>query len=363
MAGVNGQTASRRLSMGDALSDRQNTLNFVRLVLASLVILGHAWPLTGSESHPSLEFLSGIAVEGFFVISGYLIAASRMNSSFVSFVWKRILRIMPAFWTVLVVIAVIFGPIASLLDGSNYNWRSAMDFVVRNFFLMMYQWGIDGSVENVPYPNVWNGSLWTLSYEFLAYLAIGLLLTFKLVRRKSIYFLPIIFLMSVIAWWLFRGPLAVSTNFYLNGARLGSYFLAGSAYFAIRKYLPVSRIWLFVSLIIYVLLYFVGLNNYLGQIFLGYVLLVLGAFKWTKIATKNDISYGVYIYAFPVQQILVLAGTAQFGIAVNVILTFVITVGFAWLSWTLIERPSLGLKGIPQRLLDRSTKNKPKIEP
>lgn len=355
MTFYSGQLSTRGRNLGEALSDRRNTLNFVRLVLASMVILGHAWPLTGSKLSPNLEFLSGIAVEGFFIISGYLIAASRLNSNFVSFVWKRILRIMPAFWTVLVLTAVVFGPLAALIEGKAYNWLSGAGFVFKNFFLMMYQWGIDGTLTEVPYPNVWNGSLWTLSYEFLAYLAVGVLLSFKLVRSKMEYVVPALFIISVLAWALFRGPLDVSTNFYLNGARLGSYFLAGAAYFALRKYIRVSPLLLIVSIGIYALLFMFELNNFVGQLFLGYFLLAAGSYRWTSIATKNDISYGVYIYAFPVQQFFVLFGSASLGIALNVMLTLTVTICLAWLSWTLVEKPALRWKNLPDRFIQKQS--------
>lgn len=354
-----GQSVTRGRNLGEALSDRRNTLNFVRLVLASLVILGHAWPRIGSTVQPNLEFISGIAVEGFFVISGYLIAASRLNSDFVSFVWKRILRIMPAFWTVLVLTAVVFGPLAALIEGKPYDWASGAGYVFRNFFLMIYQWGIDGTLTDIPYPNNWNASLWTLSYEFLAYLAIGALLSIKFVRTKMEYLIPAIFVLSILAWALFRGPLDVSTNFYLHAARLGSYFLAGAAYFALRKYIRVNPLLLIAAILLYLLLFSFDLNNYAGQLFLGYFLLGIGCYRWTKIATKNDISYGVYIYASPVQQMLVLVGSAALGITLNFLLTLFVTICFAWLSWIIVEKPALRWKILPQmfgnRLKERSS--------
>ena len=83
-------------TLQERLGDRHNRLNAIRLVLASVVILGHAWPLTGADG-PSLELLSDVAVNGFFVLSGYLIAESRVRTRLVPYLWRRFLRIYPAF--------------------------------------------------------------------------------------------------------------------------------------------------------------------------------------------------------------------------------------------------------------------------
>ena len=87
-----------------------------------------------------------------------------------------------------------------------------------------------------------------------------------------------------------------------------------------------------------------------------YGILALSAAIKTRWCSKNDISYGVYIYAFPVQILLIIFGSASLGWILNAILTFAITIGLAWLSWLYVEKPALALK---DRQLLRIRRNRP----
>lgn len=333
-------------TLASRLGDRHNALNLVRLVLASSVIVGHAWPLTGSQTQPSLEFISGIAVNGFFAASGYLIAGSRVRVSFLPYLWRRILRIFPGLIVCLLVTAFGFGPLASLIEGVPYRWDSALAFVHRNALLTIHQRGIEGTLSDVPYEGAWNGSLWTLIFEFIAYLILGILLSGAWTVRRARIIVPAFFTLVVVVRILALGPLDVTTNFYLNGLRLAGYFLAGSAlyFFADRI---VLRPWhTAAALVIYIGLWQVDAAEMFGQLPLAYLVLSIGAARWDGFTTKNDISYGVYIYAFPVQQTLVLLDTAKHGVMFNSVLTFAITWILAWASWRYVEKPSLALKRI-----------------
>lgn len=335
-----------RSTLGSGLSDRHNALNLIRLVLASSVIIGHAWPLTDSETRPSLEFISGIAVNGFFAASGYLIASSRVRVSLLSFLWRRALRIFPGFIVCLIAIAFGFGPLASLLEAVPYRWDSALAYIYRNAFLIVHQRGIEGTLSEVPYEGAWNGSLWTLIYEFLAYLVLGVLLTGSWVVRRAYVIVPALFVLVVLARILALGPLDVTTNFYLNGLRLGGYFLAGSALYFLADRIVLRPWQTAAAILIYIGLWQAGAADLFGQLPLAYAVLSVGATRWDGFTTSNDISYGVYIYAFPVQQTLILLGTGQMGVFFNSVLTFVITCILAWISWKYVERPALSLKHI-----------------
>lgn len=309
-------------------------------------MLGHAWPLTGSNTQPSLEFLSGIAVNGFFAASGYLIAGSRSRLSFVPYMWRRTLRIFPGFLACLVVIGAAFGPLAAHVEGKRYDWFSALTFVFHNAFLKIQQWGIDGTLESVPYPDAWNGSLWTLFFEFIAYALIGILLTGMYMKRVAFVMIPLVFILVVIGRIAALGPLDVSTTLYLNGLRLGGYFLAGAVLYVVADRLVLRASYIVTALIIYLALWQFGAADMFGQLPLAYLVLSVGATPWTGITTNTDLSYGVYIYAFPIQQLLAVFGTADWGIFANTIVTLGITLIFAWMSWTLIEKPAMSLKGL-----------------
>lgn len=182
-----------RVTIGQTFDPRHNALNFLRLFFAVLVIFSHAIVLGdyGSEALWGNGTLGGIAVDGFFAVSGFLIAASAMRNHVGRYMWQRFLRIFPGFWVCLVVTAVLVGPIGWLAEGhplSSY-WTAPdgpLHYVVYNWFLKMHTYDIAGTPANIPYPAAWDGSLWTLVYEFICYLMVAALAVTTLLRRRLI---------------------------------------------------------------------------------------------------------------------------------------------------------------------------------
>ncbi|MCJ8504937.1 acyltransferase [Kocuria flava] len=330
-------------TLHDRLDGRTNRLNAIRLALASLVVLGHAWPLTGAEG-PSLEVVSDVAVNGFFVLSGFLIARSRVRTGLVPFLWRRFLRIYPGFLVSLLVVAVVLAPVAAALEGTALVPASAAGFVLANADLRISQWGIDGTLVGVPAPDSWNGSLWTLFHEALAYLLIGLVLSLAVAVRRARWVLPGMFLAVVVLRVLAEGPLEVSSGLWLSAARLTGCFLAGAAVWAFADTWRPTPSHVVAAASVYALLTDLGWADLYGQLPLAVLLLGLGAAPARDWTTRTDLSYGVYIYAYPVQQLLVLLGTASWGVAANTVLVLALTLPLALLSWRLVERPALRAK-------------------
>jgi peptidoglycan/LPS O-acetylase OafA/YrhL len=294
------------------------------------------------------EGISGVAVDGFFALSGFLIAGSRMRLPMNGFLVRRCLRILPGFWVCLIVVAFVFAPLAALIAGEGYVVGSALDYVRSNAALTQHQWTIDHTLVDVPYEGVWNGSLWTLEYEFAAYVAAGLLLGLAWVRRRPALVLMVLVAVVLIAQPLAHGPLEVTTNQYLFTLRLGGYFLTGMAAWCVRDRLPVRADVMAVAATSVVLVFFLVDGNWFDTLMtipLTYILLALGARLRVRIGAVNDVSYGVYIYAFPVAQVLVVAGAADLGVAGFSALVFILTLPVAWASWLLVERPCLRLAG------------------
>ncbi|MGQ1839804.1 acyltransferase family protein [Kocuria turfanensis] len=335
------------MTLKDRLSSRHNLLNAVRIVFAAMVILGHAWPLTGASGH-GLEILSDVAVNGFFLVSGYLIAESRTRTQFVPYLWRRLLRIYPGFLVSLLVVAAIFAPLGARLGGQAFDLRSAAGFVLSNSALRITQWEIDGSLAGAPVDGAWNGSLWTLFYEAVAYLALGAVLSLSVAVRRARWVLPALALAVIGLRVLAEGPLEVTTTLYLNGLRLAGYFLAGAAVWAwADRWRP--RPWhVAAAVAVYLVLTNEGWADLFGQFPLAVAVLGIGSLPSHHWTTRTDLSYGVYIYAYPVQQLLVMLGTAAWGVTANIVLTVVLVLPLAFLSWTLVEKPALRAK----RLLD-----------
>src|SRR6478752_3259915 len=164
------------------LDVRNNSLNLIRLGLALLVLVAHGYYLSGVGTGPSFqgENLGGWAVLGFFTISGYLITASRFANPLGRYLVLRVARIYPAFVVCLVVTAGVFAPVAWAAEGRDWSGFFATPttppaYVLENLALRINAYDVAGTPSAVPYPGAWNGSLWTLYFEFLCYLLIVLL--------------------------------------------------------------------------------------------------------------------------------------------------------------------------------------------
>ena len=160
-----------RISLSVALGGHHNSLGFLRLVLACLVIFDHAFPLGGFG--PDILYsvtrgqasLGSIAVAGFFAISGYLIAKSGMSADVIQFMWRRFLRIFPAYWVVLLLTALIVAPLLWLAQGDSlaayfrFAPNGPFDYFGRNWTLNIGTYGIyDILTTTTPYGRSIHGS-------------------------------------------------------------------------------------------------------------------------------------------------------------------------------------------------------------
>lgn len=345
------QSASRLASGARwRLDPRNNSLNLIRLVLAAAVLVSHAFPLAGQGEGPRLagETLGGWAVIGFFAISGYLITGSRLRTAFGEYLTHRIARIFPAFLVCLVVTALAFAPVSYFrangsLSGFFSTPNTPINYVFANSLLRMNDYSIAGTPSGVPYPGAWNGSLWTLYYEFLCYLIVGILACLVVVRRSP-WGIAVAFVVSV----LVQANLGTVLEYTGHNqdviflAKLLPYFLGGALVFMLKKWIPLT--WpIAVSSFVVAGTTVLVWNDWGGQAaapLFAVALLWLGSVipapVWTQ---RNDISYGLYVYAFPVQQLLATFGVHEHGMWIYILAAFPPTVALAMLSWFGVERP------------------------
>ncbi|RYV51383.1 acyltransferase family protein [Pengzhenrongella frigida] len=337
---------------GHQLDPRRNSLNLIRLVLASLVLVAHAYYISGQGVGPHIdgENLGGWAVFGFFAVSGYLITGSRWSGSLGTYLVHRIARIFPAFLVCLVVMTVVFAPIGYLhLHGTLDGFLTAgpttpLNFIFSNSMLRVSSYEIAGTPGEVPYPGAWNGSLWTLYYEFLCYLIVGGLAVFGWVRRSP-WGIGIAFVLSVVAhatWARIAGPLLGGNGDAQLLLKLLPLFLGGALVQLLRRTLPLR--WagaaLSVGAVLGAIWLFDGWGAQLTAPFIAYLLLwVASVVPCPRLIQRHDISYGVYIYAFPVQQLLILTGVHTLGLAAYDVVALACVVPLATASWLLVERP------------------------
>lgn len=334
--------------IGSALSSRDNSLNAVRLILAAAVILAHSWTLGGYGSS-IFTWIGANSVNGFFALSGFLIAGSRLRNGFGHYLWRRAQRIFPGFWVCLVVIGFVFAPIGGLIGGQGWNPLDSVRYVTDNASLVIHTRDIGDTLAAAPEESNWNRSLWSLMHEFIAYLACGAALGIAWVRRNLALSAGLVVItLPIIGWNI--GELHGEAHMINDGLRLLTFFAAGVLAHALRDRIPTSHPLAALSAVAVVAAGFSSemVLHTFTAIPLTYLLLHVGATWRTSIAAKEDVSFGLYIYGYPVQQVLGMVGLGLAPVWVFAIISLALTYPLALASWRLVEKPAMRLR-LPSR--------------
>ena len=361
-------TAPRRVArLADAFDPRHNALAALRLAFAGLVALAHAWSVGfGHQPRIGQTDVSALAVDGFFVLSGFLVAGSWLRlQSFRRYAWHRFLRIMPGFWACLVVTAAVVAPIAAVLAGQSAGsvltgdepaWR----YVVVNSMLPIFQFGI-GDVPDPTGagPAVFDGALWTLAYEAFCYGALAVLGVVGLLRRGWL-----LLGLAGVAWLValaeYAGVIPFDVPVFTNRelARFLVVFLLGAAAHVFAHRIVVH--WaLAVASAGTVLAGLLLLSDYrlVGAVGFAYLCMYAAVRLPLRGNPKWDLSYGLYVYHWPVHLLLALAGATALGEWAFAALGITLALGLAALSWVFVEAPALRHKDAAW--VDRRTSREP----
>lgn len=343
-------------SLAAVFEPRLNGLNLLRLLLALGVVLRHSSTMLGEPVgwRPAELLMRSVFVDGFFAISGYLIVRSWLNRpDWRSYLRARALRILPGFWVCLVVVAFVMAPLHGLITEGRVPTEHAGDafgYVWRNSLLWIVQEDIAGGPLGAAPAEVgtWNGSLWTLSWEFACYLGVlALGVTGLLLRR---WVLPAAFLLALTVLSATTVP-ALDHWFVHAAARFATMFLAGALVLQLQRRIPAR--WSLVGLACAVVVASAALlpdYRMVAALPLAYACVVAGALlKVPALNLRTDLSYGTYIYAFPVQQLLVGAGLGAAGVPLFFAASVAVTLPLAAVSWFAVERPALRLKTASSR--------------
>jgi peptidoglycan/LPS O-acetylase OafA/YrhL len=339
----------------------RNNFDFLRLAFALFVIITHAYALTGLPENDWLAQItrgqtsfSDVGVSGFFVISGFLVFQSllRSNNPF-EFYWRRFLRIYPGL-LVMLLLTVLLAPFVYQYPLKDYfTDRSVLGYIPKNMSVFKLQYNINGVFENNPFPNVINGSLWTLPYEISIYL----LLSVSFLMRGSSRLLKVILICLFIL-------LTAGSIFFLKDLskfilvlnmdhffHLAAYFLAGSvlAVFGIENFRH-KRIVIYVAVLLLVIALYFSVYEYAKHFLLPLLIICFGLSATRYVSGIGgyigDLSYGLYIYAFPVQQTLV--HFFELNYLELMLVSFLVTLVFAYFSWHVVEKNALKLKNYSQ---------------
>ena len=292
--------------------------------------------------------MGGWAVFGFFAISGYLITGSRIAKPLGEYMVARVARIFPAFLVCLVVTAFVFAPLNYLqvhgtIDGFLTTGTTPLNYVISNATLRINAYDVAATPSAVPYAGAWDGSLWSLYYEFLCYVIIAALASVSFMRRSP-WGLAVAFVVSVVI----HAQMPLVTQYTPGNAdvvllaKLLPFFLAGGLLAMLRDRLVLT--WpVALASVAGTLLAVWQLDGWGAQLtapLIAYVALWLGAvLPCPDLIRRNDISYGIYIYAFPVQQLLAMVGAHTWPLALFDVVAAVATIPLAAASWVFVERP------------------------
>ncbi|MEV0976125.1 acyltransferase [Streptomyces sp. NPDC049915] len=368
-------------TVAELLTGRNNSLGLLRLCLALAVVFSHARVL-GYGGKEYLHYFSGgqadlgkLAVYGFFVLSGILVTRSGARLTVGRFLWHRMLRILPGFWVCLGVTAFVLAPLLywhlhSTFHGLN-GPHGPVDYLRADWGLSTDEQDIshimtDARSAGRTHAVSFNGALWSLHYEVMCYVGVAVLAVTGILTRAR---RAVLVITAVLGWLVIRhasrDPLWAGQydSHYLHYVRLplvgqvspsfmiylGFAFGLGALVEAARHRIPVSDPLGAASLLVlfgslhYGYLFTVGIPAF------AYVLVWLAVrlpAPFRRIGARNDYSYGIYIYGFPVQQTLALLGWTRWGIGAYLALTLVFTLLLAAASWHLVERPALRWKDV-----------------
>jgi len=320
-----------------------NAFSHLRLFAAALVLYSHHFALWGRPEPGTLGVsLGGLGVAIFFGISGYLVSRSiEQDPSALNFLWRRALRIMPGLTANVVFCAVLVGGVLTTLPLHDY-------FSHENF--ASYFWNLAFSpryalpavLVDAPMPYAVNGSLWTLPFEVLAYLLLATLMA-VFGGRPLRWAVPLLLVVSiaVAVQWRPVDPVVVYYNDLRHVPRFMGYFLAGSCIALWNDRLP--RLHVLVWLLgLYAVFDDAVIRQAIMILAIPLMAVVVGEYRPSHVL-RNDVSYGLYLYAYPVQQSLI-ALAKPLGFWMTMLLAFAITTVLAYGSWRLVEQPALRLK-------------------
>jgi len=345
-----------RSSLAEAFDPRSNALNAMRLAFAVMVGIGHC-ALIAFGSRPlhlgSLE-IQEVGVDGFFVISGFLITRSWLRSGDTRrYLIRRCSRIFPGYWLALLVTAFALTPMIwlakhpSLAGFPALGMHGALSFVFANSLLWVGQGHIQGVVAASHLGSSTDGSLWSLFPEFLAYMGV-LALGVRGLLKPSSRVAPalLVFLMAMMTWNILNhasfGHALHSPILAGNTMRVFAMFAAGMTLYLWEQRIVMSAPLALCAAAAVVASSVLPQYELLAALPFAYLVLWLGVrLPCTKVGRRYDLSYGVYLYAWPIMQVLATLGLVAWGYVPFTALCLGLSAALAACSWRFVERPAI----------------------
>ncbi len=259
------------------------------------------------------------------------------------FIWKRFLRIYPALVVLMILTVFILGPLLTELPWKQYFASSQTWAYLFGTSLIRLRFILPGVFHGKGV----NGSLWTLPVEFRLYFLLALLYVIGLIKKRFLYFgfifLFILFVVIVVPLNCPGKVLSYITPYLF----WGMYFFSGSFVFFIKDKITLDYKILIALFILWILTVNIGILNIISELICFSYFTLCMSFKTPVVLSnffkKNDFSYSMYLYAYPLEQIIV-SQNPNMATWILILFTSIALVPFCWLSWNFVEKPALKLK-------------------
>ncbi|UFW53774.1 MULTISPECIES: acyltransferase family protein [Bradyrhizobium] len=342
---------------------RNNNFNFIRAVAAFAVLVSHAYPIAwGAKTVQPFESelgmrggLGTLAVLVFFSVSGYFIAQSALRSAGPFDFWTaRFLRIYPGLLVALLSTMLLGAGVSVLSVGGYFSSIRTYAYIPSGLSLAWVQYELPGVFDGNPFPQLVNASLWTLFYEVLCYVMVSFLAVLGILQNKTaratffatylvLYVVAKLMLMAgLFPDWVSKGAI----NFLSHLLDLTPAFVIGMLFYAYRDRLPLNFTICAALLVCTVLSANTPFYREMILFSVAFCTFYIG-FRSLKVLypfnNLGDYSYGIYIYAFPIEQLVAyfFNGISPLGI---IAIATPLTIGISAASWHTIEAPALALR-------------------
>lgn len=321
-----------------------DNLLLLRLLAAATVIYGHAFAVkAGPVEHDFIAsagwgegiYTASLAVDAFFFISGFLVTGSWLRQqSLRRYLQARAARVLPAYWVLLLLSVLLLGPLYTRLDLHAYFADAQTWGYLWGNLIYAHRWALPGVLDSNPNPASINGSLWTLRPEVMAYLALAGAGLLGLLLRPAWFALAV---PLVIVLLLVLTPRYFSPEYQ----RVFMLFGLGVCCWMARARLPLNLGLLLALPALAWYLHGSALFTPALMLSIGYSCLWLAYVPpLQRLQPPGDYSYGVYLWGYPVQQIVVFHSGSESALLITVVSVLLAGI-LAILSWHLIEAPLL----------------------
>ena len=334
----------KHLTLDFLFRNKKNNFNFIRLIAAFMVIYGHSNAIVvngGADfitKHLNFGFTGGIAVDVFFVISGFLVTASMSKGKLSYYIKSRVLRIYPAliFW-----VAISAFIIAPIFSNSDYLFSNSVMYFLNMASAYNVIFFIDGVFASNRDHAV-NGVLWSVIVETRLYLAVFVFYIIGVLKSKTVF--NVFFYISLIVFYFYPeyAPIAASTT----DLHVISLFLIGGFYWINKDSIIISPFYAMLMFVIAFLGFKLGEFKSAYIFVLPYFVFCIAYMKGLCIFRKiGDYSYGIYLVGWPVQQVIV-AIYPQISLEWHQFFSILFALILGIFSWHMIEKPFLNMKNI-----------------